>query len=128
MIERIEPQYIYGTIIKEVKFFQSIPYDEDTKLVCILFLDDKSHPYLLLSQVKQTDIEVIKDSIAGGPLLTTIAENISFQAKFTSLYKRGVVFEIFDLDYEPPKDMTKKEIEKELGYPINIVSDAHGED
>lgn len=33
----------------------------------------------------------------------------------------GIFLKIFNLDYEPPKRMTKEEIEKELGYQIEIV-------
>ncbi len=84
----------------------------------ILFRDNKNHPFLIYIDEMDNNITLaeIQDNIY---FRSTLARTFEFSNKIT-IKENGVVFTIIDLD--PPKPMTKEQIEKVLGYKINIVT------
>lgn len=90
------------------------PLKQDMFLNLTIFEDNQKHPFLLLFESNGASFsintfDVCKQrTIDVGLFLNAIAD------------KKGTIFDVFDLDYNPKK-MTKKEIEKELGYQIEIV-------
>lgn len=93
------------------------PSKENTFLNLTIFEDDCKHPYLLIFESDEASFSV------------DIFDPYSYEAKAINIQiflnaigsNTKVTFVVFDLDYKSPKKMTKKEIEKELGYQIEIV-------
>lgn len=87
----------------------------------ILFRDNKNHPFLIYIDEMDNNITLaeVQDNIYStfGSILES--RTFEFSNKIT-IKENGVVFTIIDLD--PPKPMTKEQIEKVLGYKINIVT------
>lgn len=86
----------------------------------VLFRDNKNHPFLIYIDEMDNNITLaeVQDIYATfGSVLES--KTFEFSNKIT-IKENGVVFTMIDLD--PPKPMTKEEIEKVLGYKINIVT------
>ena len=83
----------------------------------ILFRDNKNHPFLIYIDEMDNNITLaeVQDSIG------SFLESRTFElSNKITIKKNEVIFTIIDLD--PPKPMTKEQIEKILGYKINIVT------
>ena len=87
----------------------------------ILFRDNKNHPFLIYIDEMDNTITLaeVQDNIYSTFGSTLESRTFEFSNKITTK-ENGVVFTIIDLD--PPKPMTKEQIEKVLGYKINIVT------
>lgn len=116
MIDKIN----YIPIIKQITSYTITPYlkKENTFLNTIIFLDDKSHPFMLIAESPtQLEVEINNE-------YSSVYKKIDYtiHSKLQAIKNaKGLIFEIFDLDYTPSKKMTKKEIEELLGYKIKIV-------
>ena len=87
----------------------------------ILFRDNKNHPFLIYIDEMDNNITLaeVQDNIYSTFGSVLESKTFEFSNKIT-IKENGVVFTIIDLD--PPKPMTKEQIEKVLGYKINIVT------
>lgn len=87
----------------------------------ILFRDNKNHPFLIYIDEMDNNITLaeVQDNIYSTFGSVLESKTFEFSNKIT-IKENGVVFTIIDLD--PPKPMTKEQIEKILGYKINIVT------
>lgn len=87
----------------------------------ILFRDNKNHPFLIYIDEMDNNITLaeVQDNIyyTFGSVLES--KTFEFSNKIT-IKENGVIFTMIDLD--PPKQMTKEEIESKLGYKINIIT------
>lgn len=83
-----------------------------------IFEDNRKHPYLLVFESDKASFSINTFDSYTYKQSRVIDVEIFLN---TVIDKEGVIFEVFDLDYEPSKKMTKKEIEKELGYQIEIM-------
>ena len=87
----------------------------------ILFRDNKNHPFLIYIDEMDNNITLaeVQDNIYStfGSILES--RTFEFSNKIT-IKGNGIIFTMIDLD--PPKPMTKEQIEKVLGYKINIVT------
>lgn len=90
----------------------------------IVFKDSNEHPFVVYaeeinSNVSISQVEEYIDTM--GWKLIDAKKGITLEMEIYPDDKK-TYFKIIDLDPpEPPKKMTKKEIEKELGYQIEIV-------
>jgi hypothetical protein len=87
----------------------------------ILFRDNKNHPFLIYIDEMDNNITLaeVQDSIYS--TFGSFLESRTFElSNKITIKKNEVIFTIIDLD--PPKPMTKEQIEKILGYKINIVT------
>jgi hypothetical protein len=119
MIEKVNKDL--SCTVTTIVSISTIPYRENKYLNFIIFKDNKYHPYLLIFESDCANISIaipyqcydINDKI----------QNVKIDMHLNALLDlNGIIaFQIFDLDYKPPKKMTKKDIEKELGYKIEIV-------
>lgn len=109
--------------MKKIDYINIFPSVENYEYnQCIVLLrDEKNRKYLMYSEKlsNTVSLDMIKKGINTN--LFMINEPNVYNMNF-ELYpdKDGIVFKIFSLDEELPKLMTKKEIEKELGYKITI--------
>lgn len=94
------------------------PSKQDIFLNLTIFEDNRKHPFLLVFESDEASFSINTFNPYFYEQSRTIDVGLFLNAVVD---KKGIIFEVFDLDYEPPKKMTKKEIEKELGYQIEIV-------
>lgn len=87
----------------------------------IIFRDNKNHPYLVYIDKMDNDITLseIQDSLYTPVGVMLKSRNFEYSNKIT-INDKGAIFTLIDLD--PPKPMTKEQIEKILGYKINILT------
>lgn len=87
----------------------------------IIFRDNKNHPFLVY--IDKMDSNVTLSSVQDDFYSTfDKLPRVSFEYsnKIIVDNEKGIIFTLIDLD--PPKSMTKEQIEKILGYKINIVT------
>ena len=87
----------------------------------IIFRDDDDHPFLIYIEKMDSDIAIaeIQNNIFGCcDDKQAGSGEFEYSHKITAV--DGVVYTIIDLN--PPKLMTKEEIENELGYKIDIAT------
>lgn len=87
----------------------------------IIFRDESKHPFLVY--IDKMDSNVTLSSVQDDFYSTfDKLPRVSFECsnKIIVDNKKGIIFALIDLD--PPKPMTKEQIEKILGYKINIVT------
>lgn len=90
----------------------------------IVFKDSNDHPFVVYAEKINNNVSIsqIEDYMtAMGQKLISIKKNTTLEIEIYPDDKK-IYFKIIDLDPpEPPKEMTKKEIEELLGYKIKIV-------
>ena len=90
----------------------------------IVFKDSNEHPFVVYAEEINSNISIsqVKEYIdIMGRKLIDAKQGATLEMEIYPDDKK-TYFKIIDLDPpEPPKKMTKKEIEKELGYQIEIV-------
>ena len=85
----------------------------------IVFKDSNEHPFAVYAEKINSNVSV--SQVAEYINVMKWKKDTTLEMKIDSNDKK-TYFKIIDLDPpEPPKEMTKKEIEKELGYQIEIV-------
>lgn len=87
----------------------------------IIFRDNKNHPFLIYIDKMDNNITLseVQDNLYTPVGVMLKSRNFEYSNKIT-VNDKGVIFTLIDLN--PPKSMTKEEIEKVLGYKINIVT------
>lgn len=89
----------------------------------IIFRDNKNHPFLIYIDEMDNNITLteVQDKIYVplGDIL--LSRSFEFSNKIT-VNEKGIIFTLIDLDPPKPKPMTKEQIEKILGYEIDIVT------
>ena len=89
----------------------------------IIFRDKKNHPFLIYIDEMDNNITLteVQDKIYAplGDIL--LSRSFEFSNKIT-INEKGIIFTLIDLDPPKPKPMTKEQIEKILGYEIDIVT------
>jgi hypothetical protein len=87
----------------------------------IIFRDESKHPFLVY--IDKMDSNVTLSSVQDD-FYSTFDKlprmSFEYSNKIIVDNEKGIVFRLIDLD--PPKPMTKEQIEKILGYKINIVT------
>ena len=90
----------------------------------IVFKDSNEHPFVIYAEEINSNISIsqVEEYIdTMGWKLIDAKKGAILEMEIYPDDKK-IYFKIIDLDPpEPPKKMTKKEIEKELGYQIEIV-------
>jgi hypothetical protein len=87
----------------------------------IIFRDNKNHPYLVYIDKMDNNITLseIQDNLYTPVGAMLKSRNFEYSNKIT-INDKGAIFTLIDLN--PAKSMTKEQIEKILGYKINIVT------
>ena len=84
----------------------------------IIFKDSNDHPFAIYAEKINSNVSV--SQVAEYISVMKWKKDTTLEMKIDSNDKK-TYFKIIDLDPPEPKEMTKKEIEKELGYQIEIV-------
>jgi hypothetical protein len=86
----------------------------------IIFRDNKNHPYLVYIDKMDNNITLseIQDNLYTPVGVMLKSRNFEYSNKIT-INDKGAIFTLIDLN--PAKSMTKEQIEKILGYKINIM-------
>lgn len=118
MIEKINTDCINEINIEKCLWFTTIshPLKEDRQLSLMLLKEKTGKIYLLIADCESPNI-IIEDFDFEHYY---IRRNINLSIKALA-NDDNIFLTLFDLTYTKPKDMTQAEIEKILGYPINIV-------
>ena len=91
----------------------------------IIIKDSNEHPFVVYAEKINNNISIsqVEDYMAVmGKKLINIEKSMTLEMEIYPDDNKKAYFKIIDLDPpEPPKEMTKKEIEELLGYKIKIV-------
>lgn len=115
-----------NNFIKQIDYIAVYPNKKYSNCnnVFIVFKDSNDHPFVVYAEEinNKVTISQVEEYINTMKWkLTGIEEGVTLEMKIYPDDKK-TYFKIIDLDPpELPKKMTKKEIEKELGYQIEIV-------
>ena len=107
--------------IERIIYSSIVPYPskKGNFITLIIFEDNNSHPFLLLFELNDISFYIKQNSYSNEWLQSFI--NAQFNSNLVIDKNENTIFKIFDLNYKPPKKMTREEVEKELGYKIEII-------
>lgn len=110
-------------IVKVVDVAFTFPNKEvpNKSTAIIIFRDNKNHPFLIYIDKMDNNITLSEIQEELYTSFSTVLSPKTFEySNKIVVDNEGIVFTLIDLD--PPKPMTKEQIEKILGYKINIVT------
>lgn len=108
--------------IENINIFQNI-FDSSHSSCVIIFRDKDYKPFLLYIEKLDKDVSIstITDEIRGGHVVLSTMKSFSLTTDICTL-KDGSALRMIDLSFEPEtKRMTKEQIEKQLGYKVEII-------
>jgi hypothetical protein len=119
-MERIDLDILNNNVIEKCLWFTTIshPLREDCQLSLMLLKGKDEKIFLLVADCKTPTIKITEESF--GYYIRTPEKEVILSIK-ALVNNDNIILSIFDLTYPKPKNMTQKEIEAILGYPINIV-------
>jgi hypothetical protein len=117
-MERIDSDILNNDVIEKCLWFTTIshPLKEDRQLSLMLLKGKGTKIFLLVADCGTPAVEITEESSG---YYTYISEKDVILSVKALINNDNVIFSIFDLTSR--KNMTQKEIEAILGYPINIV-------
>lgn len=120
MIEKINNNILNQDIIENCTWFTVInhPIKYEKWLVLMLLKGKNDKVYLLVADADSPEVTIT--DICNSSFLCSPLKNVDLHVQAIK-DDNGIIFTLFDLTYTPPKKMTKEEIEKELGYEIDIM-------
>lgn len=104
--------------IENINIFKSLT-NPDYNSCTIVFRDKENVPFLLYIEKMDSSLSINEESIEVNYMHIPLKKDFSFGCKIYPL--NGTVLRIIDLSFKPTKEMTKEQIEEELGYKIKIV-------
>ena len=119
-MERIDLDILNNNVIEKCLWFTTIshPLRKDRQLSLMLLKGKEEKIFLLVADCGTPTVEIIEKS--SNFYTRTSEKDVSLSVK-ALVNDDNVILSLFDLTYPSPRDMTQAEIEKILGYPINIV-------
>lgn len=96
--------------------------EEDKVTGILIFRDTNNHPFLIYIDKMDNEISIseVQQEIAWFLNERLVPCRTFEYSNKIEIGEDKVIFTLIDLD--PPKSMTKEEIEKKLGYKINIIT------
>lgn len=119
-MKKIDLNILNNDIIEKCLWFTTIlhPLREDRQLSLMLLKGKEEKIFLLIADCGTPTLEITEKS--SNFYMHISEKDISLSVK-ALVNNDNVILSLFDLTYPSPRDITQAEIEKILGYPINIV-------
>lgn len=119
-MERIDLDILNNDVIEKCLWFTTIshPLREDRQLSLMLLKGKGTKIFLLVTDCETPAVKITEEN--SDYYMYTSEKDVILSVK-ALVNNDNVILSLFDLTYPKPKNMTLAEIEKILGYPINIV-------
>ena len=119
-MERIDLNILNNDVIEKCLWFTTIshPLRKDCQLSLMLLKGKGTKIFLLVADCETPAVEITEEN--SDYYTYTFKKDVILSVKALA-NNDNVILSIFDLTYPKPKNMTLAEIEKILGYPVNIV-------